>query len=68
MKEIGDYLKVINDNIFIIVVLIAFIIVGVIVTIDICKWLVKIIKILFVKEKKTKEEICFDVLNDEEFD
>tara|TARA_R110000851_G_scaffold248769_1_gene401273 strand:+ start:1134 stop:1262 length:129 start_codon:yes stop_codon:yes gene_type:complete len=26
------------------------------------------IKILFVKEKKTKEDICFDVLNDEEFD
>jgi len=44
MNELGEYLKVINDNIFIVIVLISVIIVGVMITINIGKWLIKMFK------------------------
>ena len=44
MNEIEEYLKVINDNIFIVIVLLLFIITGVMITINIGKWLIKIFK------------------------
>jgi|688.fasta_scaffold297011_3 hypothetical protein len=44
MNELGEYLKVINDNIFIVIVLMSVIIVGVMITINIGKWLIKMFK------------------------
>jgi len=40
MNELGEYLKVINDNIVIIMILLALIIIGVMAIINICKWLI----------------------------
>jgi hypothetical protein len=44
MNELGEYLKVINDNIFIVIVLMSVIIIGVMITINIGKWLIKMFK------------------------
>ncbi len=44
MNELGEYLKVINDNIFSVIILLIFIITGVMITINVGKWLIKVFK------------------------
>ncbi len=44
MNELGEYLKVINDNIISVVLLLIFIITGVMIAINIGKWLIKMFK------------------------